>query len=399
MEYGLATLRKGSLARIIALTLVTCSLSLLSPNLYAQAKNTTPLIKRKESELHHLIKQIKDLKLSIGKARSKQTELNQQLKQADLKLSKLAIALQKTQKKHRQEDLKLAELQQQEQDYQEKLTQQRDTIGKQIRSAYILSKQDYIKIVLNQENMGQLNRVMYYFSYFNHARMQQLKQLAADLDKLHESQQQVAQQTKVLEKLEQQQQHQRAALKRQQTRRQRLLVKLQHQIKTKAQRLKALQGNKQALARVIQRIAKQQTLSAGKPFVKLRGKLPWPTRGRVAMAYGSQVADSELRLNGVILQAKRGQPVYVVANGKVIFADWLRGLGLLMIVEHGNGYITLYGHNQSLLRKVGDVVNAGDEIASVGQSGGLAKPGLYFAIRHDGTPLNPRPWISKRVRV
>ena len=130
------------------------------------------------------------------------------------------------------------------------------------------------------------------------------------------------------------------------------------------------------------------------PFYKKRGHLIWPTTGRIKHHFGTQIGQSELKWNGVLIEASQGQTVHAVAPGKVIFAKWLQGYGLLLIIDHGNGYMTLYGRNQSLLKKVGDWVKTNTTIATAGQTGGFSQSALYFSLRHNAKPLNPEKWCK-----
>ncbi len=128
-------------------------------------------------------------------------------------------------------------------------------------------------------------------------------------------------------------------------------------------------------------------------FRSLKGKLQWPVSGRLAAGYGSRNAQG-MKSEGIVISAPAGRPVAAVHHGRVVFSDWLRGFGLLIIIDHGSGYMSLYGHNQTLLKEVGDWVAAQEPIATVGDSGGLSDAGLYFAIRYKGRPYNPQPWLS-----
>ena len=133
-------------------------------------------------------------------------------------------------------------------------------------------------------------------------------------------------------------------------------------------------------------------------FKTLRGKLPWPVRGSLKRSFGSRRNEAEQAIQGVILKAPMGKQVRAIAHGRVVFADWLRGFGLMVIVDHGGGYMSLYGHNQSLKREPGEWIAAGDSLATVGDSGGKSGPGLYFEIRRDGRPQNPTKWCSRRAK-
>lgn len=168
-------------------------------------------------------------------------------------------------------------------------------------------------------------------------------------------------------------------------------------MQTKDQQLNTLLANKQALEQLVTQLNTPSPKTPvyqqpSQPFVNMQGKLTWPTVGQITQRFGSSVDQTSVTSEGVFISAPQNQPVRAVYPGRVIFAGWLRGIGMLIILDHGNGYMTLYGHDHSLFKKVGDVVKAGDEIADVGFSGGDQKSGLYFQIRANGQPLNPETW-------
>jgi septal ring factor EnvC (AmiA/AmiB activator) len=180
-----------------------------------------------------------------------------------------------------------------------------------------------------------------------------------------------------------------------------LLAALEREIGAKDRRLKALVEDEARLQRVLATLRRAladlpRGFDAEKPFPTQRGHLPWPASGSVKAAFGARRGVGELKWNGILIAAPEGRAVHAVHRGRVAFADWLRGFGLLMIVDHGDGYMSLYGHNQHLLKEVGEWVEAGEAVASVGASGGRAESGLYFEIRHDGRPVDPVRWLARR---
>jgi septal ring factor EnvC (AmiA/AmiB activator) len=160
--------------------------------------------------------------------------------------------------------------------------------------------------------------------------------------------------------------------------------------------LKKLLQNKQQLQATIEKLntaaSSNTKFISHHPFSKLHSKLPWPTQGHIRHAFGAQINQSELTWDGTIINAPLGQSVRAIASGRVIFAKWMAGYGLLLIINDGGGYLTLYGRNQMLLKTVGDVIQTGEKIATVGKSGGFLQPGLYFSIRYNGKAVNPGIW-------
>jgi len=162
------------------------------------------------------------------------------------------------------------------------------------------------------------------------------------------------------------------------------------------ERLKEQQGGLEKLVRELRRAlerAPKFPTDSKDAFAKLRGRLTWPVAGRLAASYG-QTRAGGVKWDGMLLTGAQGSPVRAVYHGRVVYADWLSGLGLLIIVDHGDGYLSLYGHNERLYKDVGERVTAGDTIATLGDSGGRPRPELYFEIRKGGRPVDPRPWFK-----
>jgi septal ring factor EnvC (AmiA/AmiB activator) len=248
--------------------------------------------------------------------------------------------------------------------------------------------------------------MLHYYQYVNQARAQMISDINHSIAAIASNAAQIQLQTDNLQQLKVAQQQKRNELTQAKQQQQQVITALSGTIKTNQDKLQQLLANKRALENVITRL--QQTVRSSStafnlpnvPFTKLQGRLPWPTRGKVIQSYGSNIDNNDqLKMNAVIIAAPAGQPVYSIAPGKVVFADWLRGLGMLMIIDQGNGYLTLYGYNQSLYKKAGDTVRAGDLIATVGKSGGQQQSSLYFGIRHDTTALNPTAWLSSNHRL
>jgi septal ring factor EnvC (AmiA/AmiB activator) len=310
-----------------------------------------------------------------------------------------------------------------------RLEQQR-LIGIQARAAYQSGRQEYIKLLLNQQNPEKFSRTLTYYDYLSEARMEQLdafnetlRQLANVEIAITNQQSQLLEQKSALDG----RREQLAGVRKE---RQVALAKLNKEFSARDQKLKAREQERAELANVLKTIeqtlarqareaeaARQQALlaereaqrsspqttasgplvsagaSVGGPFAQARGKLPWPVNGRLIARYGTpRGGDARTTWDGVLIDAAAGSQVHAIHGGRVVFADWLRGAGLLVILDHGNGYLSLYGHNQSLLKDAGDVVKPGEAIATVGNSGGQEDTALYFAIRQQGRAIDPAQW-------
>ncbi len=321
-------------------------------------------------------------------------------------------------------------MQQQRQQLEQQRSGQRDAIERQVRNAYALGRQSKMKALLNQQEPATLSRALTYYDYFNRARAEQIDGYVALLSELDTLQPQIERRAGELRGARDDLDQRRRELDRARAERERALAKLNATIKNKDQEYQQLAQDRSALEAVLKKIeraaaeaaARQRQQQAAKPapaapagkpsgggfavtatspvagnkpFGQLRGQLPWPVAGKAVNRFGAQRGNSPLRWQGINIAAREGETVRAVHGGKVVFADWLRGSGLLLIVDHGDGYLTLYAHNQSLLRNVGDTVRAGDAIATVGNSGGQAQAGLYFEIRHRGVPSDPTAWCRR----
>lgn len=358
-------------------------------------------LKKTESEMGQLEKQVKGLQQELNKS-------NEELKRLDTEKKKLQ---------------------------QSRLEQQR-LIGIQARAAYQGGQQEYLKLLLNQQNPEKFSRTLTYYDYLSQARLEQLATFNETLRQLANVEQDIATQQNQLNEQKSALDGRREQLADARKERQLALAKLNKDLSARDQKLKARQQEQAQLGNVLKTIeatlarqaredaeARKLELAAeqarrkdakagpdaagplvsssgatyGGNFASARGKLPWPVNGRLAAHFGSaRGGDERTKWDGVLISAGAGSQVHAVHGGRVVFADWLRGAGLLVILDHGNGYLSLYGHNQSLLKDAGQIVKAGEAIATVGTSGGQNTPALYFAIRQQGRPSDPAQWCRRQ---
>jgi septal ring factor EnvC (AmiA/AmiB activator) len=278
------------------------------------------------------------------------------------------------------------------------LAADRDLLERQVRAAYLIGPQEPLKLLLNQKDPAQTGRMLEYYRYFGRSRAAQIEEIERDLGELAALDAALAEEEARLVALEQRQKGELAKLTAARERRGRALVTLEAESKNRAkelERLKDQQGGLEKLVRelrrALERVEKFPTDSKS-AFAKLRGKLAWPVAGKLSASFG-QIRAGGVKWDGVLVAGAQGSPVRAVYHGRVVYADWLSGLGLLTIVDHGDGYLSLYGHNERLYKEVGERVTAGDTIATVGDSGGRSSPALYFEIRKGGRPVDPRPWF------
>jgi septal ring factor EnvC (AmiA/AmiB activator) len=257
---------------------------------------------------------------------------------------------------------------------------------------------ELLKLVLSQESPASLGRMLVYFDYFNRARSARIGAVSAEVAELSELGAQSDKATAELASLESAESAQVAALEHARDERRALVAQLDAGIADSNEKIGKARADEKRLADLV---AELTQLMAGfpvdgeQPFGRLKAKLAWPVMGRLAGEFGQPREGGTVRWTGVLIEANQGSPVRAIYRGRVAFADWLPGLGLLLVLDHGEGYMSLYAHNQALLKEPGDWVSPGETIAQVGDTGGQARPALYFEIRAKGEPVNPHDWIKK----
>lgn len=277
------------------------------------------------------------------------------------------------------------------------LETQRESLAVLLRSAYALGRSEELKLLLQQEDVGAIARVLAYHRYFQRARIERIDTLLDDLRQLAEVQQAIVAQNSELTASRAEREAELAALELQRSERTRLLTELDGVLKDQQARLAAMGRNEKALLELIEKLRDvfadiPKQLSGAEPFASLRGKLAWPVTGKLRTAYGGK-DESGRTSSGLQIAAEAGTSVKAVARGRVAWADWLTGYGMLLIVDHGDGYMSLYGYNESLLKEVGDWVAPSESIAVSGASGGQRSPSVYFELRRQGKPVDPKPWL------
>ncbi len=359
-------------------------------------------IKDEMSKLQQMLQQFKD----------ERSKLRGDLQKSETDISATQKKIQQIEQQLREQQLQLQKLQQQRQSLQQNKSEQQQQIARQVRAAYELGRQDKVKTLLNQEDPGKIGRAMAYYDYFNRARAEQIDAYIELISKLDLLQPQIEQKTLDLSSAKAELDTQRKELVGARAERAHTLAQINNTIQDKSDELRQRARDREALELVLRKIerdareretkqrnaiarAQLEPILSGQPFHELRGRLPWPASGKVANQFGALREGSDMRWQGINIDAREGEPVHTIHNGRVVFADWLRGSGLLIIVDHGDGYISLYAHNQTLLKTVGDTVKAGDAIATVGDSGGEQHAGLYFEIRHKGVPTDPADWCRR----
>ena len=379
---------------------------------------------------------VAELKKLLEKLQQEKSGVQKELQRTEKEMGGLEKQVKGLEGELKKSEEELKRLDQEKKKLQQSRLEQQRLIGIQARAAYQGGQQEYLKLLLNQQNPEKFSRTLTYYDYLSQARLEQLATFNETLRQLANVEQDIANQQNQLNEQKSALDGRREQLAEARKERQLALAKLNKDLSARDQKLKARQQEQAQLGNVLKTIeatlarqareaaeARKLALAAeqarpkgekagpgadgplvsssgatyGGNFASARGKLPWPVNGRLAARFGTaRGGDERTKWDGVLISAGAGSQVHAVHGGRVVFADWLRGAGLLVILDHGNGYLSLYGHNQSLLKDAGQIVKAGEAIATVGTSGGQNTPALYFAIRQQGRPSDPAQWCRRQ---
>jgi murein hydrolase activator len=282
---------------------------------------------------------------------------------------------------------------------QAQLTKERAALASQLRVGYMVGSTEPLQLLLGQRDPLNSARLLVYYGYFGRARADQIARIGVRIARIDAIDRDLQQAEVRLATIKNEQQERLSRIEQQRANRSRVLEALKRDTQARTRslaRLRTQQSELEQLLRELNRVVRDAPpFEPGTAFGRLQGKLRWPVDGRLVAAYGAQRA-AGIRWDGVVVATDRGTPVHAVAGGRVVYADWLPGLGLLTIIDHGDGYLSLYGYNEELRRTVGDNVAAGDVVAAAGDTGGRSRTELYFEIRRGGKPINPQPFFSSR---
>lgn len=356
-----------------------------------------------QKKLEMVQKSIEKVKDHLKSTRYKRGHVVTELQQLESKISENSAELDKTEARIDRLDNNISDLRNELSKLQRKLSTQRQSLSEQIRAAYAIGRQQQVKMLLNQQDPAEMGRVIVYFDYLNRARE---KHIADFLDSISEKRR-VEEELKTTRKEHDESLKTRKKQKNtqlsQRVKRNQLLARLEQEISNQEKNLSELEDSRNRIENLLMSLGElladiPQSPSDSQPFKLQKGKLPWPASGPFLATYGEPRNQGGLKWNGVLISTARGTPVRAVSRGRVAFADWLQGYGFITIIDHGEGYMSLYGHNEILIKQAGDWVNAGEVVASSGDSGGQPMPGVYFEIRSRGKPVNPGSWCSRKAK-
>ena len=350
--------------------------------------------KQRLDALRDQIRQISDAQRATDVKKSSAASA---LREQELKVAAAVKALRATDQELAKQQQRFGDLTAQRDALDAKLHDQRAALAALLRSAYAMGNAEELKLLLAQERIDEIGRMLAYYRYFERARVGQIESLLRDLAALARVQKALDEATAELRQTRAQQADESARLETDRAERVRILSELDATLKDQQQRLAALGKDEKALVELIARLRDvfadiPKQIAGEEPFAQLRGRLQWPVRGKTVVLATADEGEHENR--GLLIATPNGSEVRAVSHGRVVFADWLRGFGLLLILDHGDGYLSLYGYNEALLKEVGDWVDASEVIATSGASGGRKTPGVYFELRYQGKALDPKGWLK-----
>lgn len=351
-------------------------------------------------QIRELKEQIAEIDDWLEDAEEERSGLEQQLVRTEQEISRLTRERRQFRQQLTEQRERLRALNLQETQLAATLNRQRESLKQQIRAAWMAGDTPAVKVLLNEVDPQDIARTMTYYEYLSEDTVRRLEAFNTSLQELRETQRQVATTQERLANLERDVAQRQDSLRDSKQRREQTLAQLRADITNRQGEREQLEADRvrleQLLKEVEAAIANIPAPNESQPFASLRAKLPWPAPGNVLRNFGESLAQGRLRHNGLLIGTSSDDEVKAVHYGRVVFANWLRGFGLLTIIDHGDGYMSLYGHSSSLLTSPGDWVAAGQTIAIAGQTGGTDRPVVYFEIRHQGSPQNPRRWLSQR---
>ncbi len=395
-----------------------------------------------KQEIAQAAKDIAELKKQLSKIQQEKSSAEQALKKTETEIGELEKQVDDLQQQEKKTEQELDLLDKQKKKLHSSRLDQQKLIAIQARAAYQAGQQEPLRLLLNQQQPEKFSRNLTYYQYIGKARQQQINQFNETIRQITNISAQITEQQNNLAEQRASLLSKQESLKTLRKQRQQKVASLSQQQRKETQSLNTRQADQAALNKVLQTIeatlarqaqeareaerkrqrliAEQQRQQAeqlldkqlqpatgkqpqspmvstaithnGGNFSTVRGKLPWPVNGRLIARFGSARGDTRSKWDGVLISSQAGTQVRAIHPGRVVFADWLRGAGLLVIVDHGDGYLSLYGHNQSILSRPGDMVQTGQAISTVGNTGGQDQAALYFAIRQKGKPADPTQW-------
>ncbi len=357
-----------------------------------------------EAAAKQKLEAVRDAERALEAERSQslgeQKELLTALRQAETAVGDVARRIDVIDRAIAERQAELAKLAEQRAEIEGRIAREREAVGALLRSVYLVGRDAPLKMMLAPDRIGDAARLLAYQRYLQDDRVARINKFRSDLDALARvvSRVEAAQHELAVER--ERLDAERLALDKARRDRAAAVADIDRKISDQNQRLALLAADERNVLDLLQRLTDAiadipKVLAGAEPLASLKGRLPWPAAGALLRGFGTSGSDGRAA-SGLLIGARPGSAVKVIARGRVAYADWLKGYGLIAIVDHGDGYLSLYAHNESLLKDVGEWIEAGETIATVGNSGGYSEPALYFELRFKGAPQDPAGWLGKR---
>ena len=360
------------------------------------------LAQLKARELEQVREKISALKSSMDARAEERDRVTGELQAAEVLIAEKRAFLRDLERQHADSEKNKGDIEDRLARREDELAGEMGQLAAQVKAAYTSGRQERLKLLLNQHDPATMGRLLTYYRYMSDYRGENIETVNGYIAELAELRAEVAVEESRLAVLTNTRAAELRELDAAQAERQALLTSLKARIADESAQIDRLAAEERDLARLIgelSSILSDYPITSEEPFSNLKGNLTWPVAGRLIHDFGQPRAGGKVTWNGVVLAAPRGSEVRSIYHGRVVFADWLAGMGLLVIVDHGEDYLTLYGYNETTLKTAGDWVAPGDVIATVGDSGGQQQTGLYFEVRKGTRPQNPRQWVSRQPKT
>lgn len=384
--------RRGRLNRWVALG------CLVLPLWLGSAHGAAPSTESTQAELRQVRGRIDSIRKAINEDVQRRDAVTVQLKDTELGIQTAQQKLSATRSERRATETRLRELRAEQAATERQVEEEREALAGELKVAYLNGRDERLKLLLNQKDPAMLGRMLAYYGYFGQARAERINAIRDHVAHLELLAERISEEARRLDSIEAVRVAEVERLADARNRRSQTLASLQTQIKSRGDQLARLERDAKTLERLVEQLRRAMAefpVLAQQPFERVKGKLPWPAKGKLLARFGQLRAGGPLKWQGLLIDTQRGAQVRAPFHGRVVYADWLPGMGLLLVLDHGNGYMSLYGHNEQLFRAVGDRVAPGDVMAAAGDSGGNSNAGLYMEIRKGGQPQDPLLWLTK----
>ncbi|TMG75165.1 MAG: peptidase M23 [Betaproteobacteria bacterium] len=362
---------------------------------------------KESQQLEALRERIDELRAKIAESEESRTEARDQLRESERAISEANRALRELAGRRSAAQGGLEALTRQARDLEAEIASRRESLGRLLTSRYLDGEQSSLKLLFSGEDPGRIARELYYYSYVSRAQAEFIRELGSSLERLRKLEAGAREKSAELAAVESAARKERGALLNEQAERRRVLERVSVQLREQRREVQSLERDESRLSRLVEELSR---VIAATPLLRndkvpepggdegvlagLKRGLRLPIKGELANRFGAQRPSGGPPWKGLFIRSPSGQEVRAVAPGRVVFSDWLRGFGNLLIIDHGRSYLTIYGNNESVLKQVGELVHTGDAVATVGASGGNMESGLYFEVRHEGKAFDPMRWVS-----